>query len=269
MSEARRPDAHPSAVPAVPYTRWWAAVLCYALAPLALLFLPGHARAIDPAWDFGMALGVFCAGGAAVLPLLSARWWGAQYPSMPFLRLVHDVHAGLAYVLTAFALLHVIVLCLLEPRVLGYLTLAAPWPMLAGIGALLLLVFLCVSSRWRLALGWRQGSWRRWHAGLSALALAGTAWHILDAHYYFNRGSTIAALLWVLAVPTLLALWLRGHPLPRAGNEGGPARPAPRAMRVVMAVGLAWLLGGVLWSGLGSLQAPLREMSPCASNPCL
>ncbi|MBM4227312.1 MAG: hypothetical protein FJ164_06155 [Gammaproteobacteria bacterium] len=254
----------------MPHARWLLAVLAYTLTPLALLYLPGHARAVDPAWDFGMALGVLAAGGVALLPLLSARWWGAQYPAIPFLRLLHEVHLRLAYVLTVLALLHVTVLCVLEPRVLEYLTPRAPWPMLAGLMALVLFIFLCLSSRWRLQLGWRQASWRHWHAGLSALALTGMAWHIVDAGYYFNRWSAAAALLWMLAVPTLLSLWLRGHPLARVLMEHSPrGSRLPGARRIVSSIALVWLLLAAVWVGLGRMESPLLEASPCASNPCL
>ena len=256
--------------PAVPHARWLLAVLCYTVTPLALLFLPGHARAIDPAWDFGMALGVISVGGVALLPLLSARWWGVEFPALPFLRLLHDVHLGLAYVLTAFALLHVTVLCVLEPRVLAYLTLAAPWSMLAGLAAAVLLLFLCLSSRWRVRLGWRQTSWRRWHALLSALALSGMAWHILDARYYFNRGSILASLLWMLAVPTLLSLWLRKHPVQPAGGRRMPRWVGRMgALRVVALITFVWVLLGAVWIGVGNTAPPPSATSPCASNPCL
>ncbi len=254
----------------VPHARWLLAVLCYTVTPLALLFLPGHARAIDPAWDFGMALGVLSAGGIALLPLLSARWWGTQFPTLPFLRLLHDVHLGLAYVLTAFALLHVTVLCVLEPRVLAYLTLAAPWPMLAGLAAVVLLLFLCLSSRWRVRLGWRHTSWRRWHALLSVLALSGMAWHILDARYYFGRWSSLASLLWILAVPTLISVWLRKHPVqPPAGRRVARWVGPVGALRVVWLITFVWILLGAVWVGMGSTAPPLSATSPCASNPCL
>jgi hypothetical protein len=270
VSESRQPSEHPVGVPGVPHTRWLLSVLAYTLTPLVLLYLPGHAKAVDPAWDFGMALGVLSAGGVALLPLLSARWWGAQYPAIPFLRLLHDVHLSLAYVLTVLALLHVAVLCVLEPRVLEYLTLRAPWPMLAGLMALVLFVFLSLSSRWRLQLGWRHASWRRWHGWLSALALTAMAWHIVDASYYFNRWTTAAALLWMLAVPTLLSLWLRRRPLARAPLEHSAfgASP-PGARRVVSFIALIWLLLAAVWVGLGRIEPPLDEASPCASNPCL
>lgn len=270
VSESRPPNDNPTGVPAVPHARWLLAVLACTVSPLVLLYLPGRAKAIDPAWDFGMALGVLSAGGVALLPLLSARWWGTQFPAIPFLRLLHGVHLSLAYMLTVLALLHVAVLCVLEPRVLGYLTLGAPWPMLAGLMALVLFAFLSLSSRWRLPLGWRQASWRRWHAWLSALALAAMAWHIVDASYYFNRWSTAAALLWMLAVPTLLSLWLRRHPLARVPTEySAAAASSPRVRRVVSMIALVWLLLAAAWVGLGRTEPPLAEESPCASNPCL
>ena len=257
------------------YTRveqgWFGALLIYTLTPIGVLLVQPGAPAIEFWWDFAMGLGVCAASGLALLPLLSARWWAPQHRATGFLRLIQAVHRDLAYVVLALILAHVGVLLILEPRVVEYLKLGAVAPMLAGLVGTLLIALLITSSRYRDAWHWPYRSWRRWHAGLSVVTLGLVGWHLLGAGYYYGAPGGIVALVWLLALPSLMSWGLRRWPL-RAKAEGvrdtgGAERH--RAQRLVRAVARVWIAAAVGFGWSGALQAPDEELALCAVDPCL
>ena len=244
-------------------------VLVYALAPLAVAWsrrLPG----IDPAWDFLMALGVVATGGCAVLPLLSARWWAGLHRDPVLLRLVQRLHRQLSYVMAAFVVVHVAGILMLEPRTLDYLLPTAPGYMLAGLVALLLLVVLVVTSQGRLKQGWPQASWRRWHAGFSALALAGLVWHLVGAGFWFAGAGPWLALGWLVGVPTGLSLYWRHH---RTRTTTGLRVVGERVRRrrgLLTALSLFFILASAWFAWSSSARAPRTDHPlPCPVGRCL
>ncbi len=265
----------PPAVAVSAYTpleqRWFGAVLFYTLVPVAILLVAAPPRAIEFWWDFAMALGILAASGLALLPLLSARWWAPQHRATGFLRLIQATHRLLAYLGMGLVLAHVGLLILLEKRVLEYLKLGAVAPMLAGMLGTLLGVFLILSSLYREAWGWPYKSWRRWHAGLSMMAVGCIGWHLIGAGYYYDNGSRRAALLWLLLVPTLAAWGLRRWPL---HGTTDPAREPGHAARrrvqgLISAIALTWLAAALGFAWSGQFQPPLAERALCAIDPCL
>ncbi|MGH8598329.1 MAG: ferric reductase-like transmembrane domain-containing protein, partial [Gammaproteobacteria bacterium] len=226
---------------------WFAAVLIYTIAPLAMVASYAPPRGIDYWWDLAMALGAVAGVGLALLPLLSARWWVGQQRTTGFLRLVQTVHRELSYVALGCAVAHVAILLILEGRVVEYLKLSAESAMLAGLFGILLVVALVISSRYRenLRIGYR--SWRTWHGVLSIAAIGLIGWHLLGAGYYFDPGTKGLGLIALLSAPTILILSFRWRPL-RAVNLGPVYTfhfARRRARRLVVAVGLVWIASAI------------------------
>jgi len=247
--------------------RWFAALLCYTLAPLGIV-LARRPRAIDFWWDFAMAIGICAVAGFALLPLVSARWWAPRHRGTAFLRLVQATHRELSYVLLVFTLAHAGLLWVLEPRIVEYLLPGAIAPMLAGTGALALGAFIVVSSRHREALRWPYAGWRGWHAGLSCVLLGLLGWHVIGAGYHYPRTATQGTLCMLAAVPTFATWWLRRHPGARGGRLAPAGRPV-RAPRLVLAIALTWIAAAVGFGWSGAAQVPLEERALCARDPCL
>lgn len=236
-----------------------AAVALYALAPLLVLALRRPPR-VDGWWDFCMALGLAATGLLALMPVLSARWWAPQYRAAEVARLVQQLHRWLSYLLLALLVAHVLGLVLLEPRTVDYLLPTAPAYMLAGLGALLLVLVLVLTSRFRARLGWASAGWRRWHAAMAATAIGLSAWHLWGSGYFFAASGTLVAGGWLLFVPIALALRWRHRP-PATSATGRPFAPPGR--RALFATLAALLLGGAAW-----FAWPAAPSAPAPSYPC-
>ena len=245
-----------------------AAVLVYALAPLAVAWLQGQ-PGVDVGWDFLMALGLVATGGCAVLPLMSARWWAGRHRDPELLRLVQRLHRQLSYVMTACVLAHVVGVLVLEPRTLDYLLPTAPGYMLAGLLSLLLLAVIIATSREGPKQRWPQASWRRWHAAFSALALAGLIWHLVGSGFWFSGAGAGLAIAWLVGVPTGLGLYWRNR---RPRGAAGPRVSAGRAAkRRVLSGLLLLLLLACAWFAWSSHSKASREANPlpCPAGRCL
>ena len=255
---------------------WFGALLIYTLAPLTLISVLAPPRGLGFWWDTAMALGVLAASGLALLPIISARWWAPQFRSGAFLRLIQVVHRDLTYAALALVIAHGIILILLEPRVIEYLKLSASGPMLAGTAALAIGIVLIYTSLARERFGWTHRAWRWFHAALSLVMLSLMAWHLLGAGYYFSIAASVAGLVWLLSVPTVLTLYLRRRPLTVRvqsplyhAAQRRAARPVPRHRRLVLAVMLCWVAAALLYSYSRLIPPPPRDESPCRIEPCL
>jgi hypothetical protein len=244
-------------------------VLAGALMPLGVMTLRASA-ALDFWWNLWMTLGVVCVGGAALLPLLSARWWARRQRSISVLRVVQRLHRDLAWWLCGFAVLHVGGLLWLEPRTLDYLLLSAPGYMLAGLAALMLLLTLNITSLGVLKRRWPQTVWRGWHAVMSVTALAAMVWHLLGSGYYFADLAGRSVLLWSVAVPSGLAIYWHLIPPPAETRRGqirelaGRRRPA-----VALAIAFALFVAAVWLAQPITSSAPAATPYPCPAGRCL
>jgi hypothetical protein len=239
-----------------------AAVTCYLLAPLAVLAPRGPAP-VDPWWDYCMGLGVAATGALALMPLLSARWWAPQYRSMELSRLVQHLHRRLSYLLLALLFAHVVGLAVLEPRVLDYLLLTAPAYMLAGLGALILICTLILTARYRSRLAWGHPGWRRWHAGLSAVAIGLTGWHLWGAAYYFATPGALVAGGWLLCVPLACSLVWHRWPPARGASPRPFADSGTWGILALLACASLAGAGWLAWSPTAPADDPARPY-PCS-----
>lgn len=248
-----------------------AAVLGYLLAPLVALDLRGPAP-VDPWWDAAIGAGLAATGMLAVLPLLSARWWAAQTRDADRLRGVQMLHRQLSWWLLALLLAHLTGLVLLEPRVLDYLLPTAPGYMLAGLLALGLIAVLIATSTGRMRHRWSHAGWRRWHAGMSAVAIGLTGWHLWGSAYWVATPTALLVAAWLLGVPTLLTLAWHYWP-PRRAAADAPHPPGQRrAMRGTMtwAIALAVLVAIVVFAWQAPrTNPPAPQPYPCPQGRCL
>jgi|GEM_PF-1180262 len=246
------------------------AVLAYACVPLGLV-LWANGSGVDRVWDLAMGLGVAAATIVALLPVLSARWWAGAQGGSSLLRLMQRLHRDLAWLCMGFVLLHVLALLWLEPRTLDYLLLSAPGYMLAGLGALLLMLALIVSSSARLKRRWPQGVWRRWHAAMSLGVVALGLWHLLGAGFYFAGLGAQAALLCLLGVPAVIALWWHFQPPLVTGRAPRETARGPRRGGALATVALLLaVLAACVWWAQALTSSPAATVSyPCSAGRCL
>ena len=253
--------------------RWLPVLLAYTLAPLVIVVAWSRPPRVDFWWDAAMALGAVGAGGFVLLPLVSPRWWVPEQRGAAFLRHLHELHRTLSYGLILLILVHGVGLLVLEPRTLDYLFPSAPVYMLCGIVSAILVVVLTLTSLYRHGLGYTHAGWRRWHAILSALAVAALAWHLIGSGYYYGVMGKLPGLALLVAAPTVATLVLRRRPHahphagPRDGRHGVHKRTPDRAAFAVWVVLAVWIAAAALYAA--TTPAP-RVHPPCdtADSSC-
>lgn len=252
---------------------WLPVLLAYTLAPLVIVVTWARPPRVDFWWDAAMALGAVGAGGFALLPLVSPRWWVPEQRGAAFLRHLHELHRTLSYGLILLILVHGIGLIVLEPRTLDYLFPSAPVYMLSGISSAILVVVLTLTSLYRHGLGYTHAGWRRWHAILSAGAVAALGWHLVGSGYYYGSAGKFIGLAVLVAAPTVATLVLRrrhpAHPHagPREGRHGPHKRTPDHAALAVWIVLAVWIAAAALYAA--TTPAP-RAHAECdtAGSPC-
>jgi predicted ferric reductase len=169
--------------------------------PLLVLLLGTAPPGTGFWWDLSLALGF---SGLAVMGVqfgLTARFRRA---SAPFgIDIIYYFHRWMAVGGLALIALHYLILRVAYPASLVPLSpMRAPGYMTAGRVALVLFLFLVVSSLWRKQLRLEYDHWRIVHASAAVVAVAAAAVHLAGASYY-----TQAAWKWAVW-GGYLALWL-------------------------------------------------------------
>ncbi len=203
------------------------------LAPLLVLVLARTPPPEDYLWDGLMLTGFVAAGGIALLPLASGRRVFRFGSSLDDLLAGFRFHRLISYVLLLLVLAHTIGLLVYQPNTLEYLKLSAPDYMLAGLLAVVLLVFLLVHAERAGRRMRRYGNWRASHRWLSIGVIFLTAYHVAGSGFYLGSWTAAAALITVCALP-MLATFAVPLLVPRSKSGGPPIRS------------VWWWIGGVV-----------------------
>jgi predicted ferric reductase len=148
---------------------WIAVYLGLVLAPLFALLVGSTQTNAGFWWDLAIALGFAGTAMMGVQFLLTARFKRAVAPFG--IDIIYYFHRYIAVVALSIILAHPIILVSDNPAILGFLNpLRAPWHMTAGLGSIVALTVLVVTSWWRKCLGLHYDAWRRWHSALAVAA---------------------------------------------------------------------------------------------------
>jgi predicted CXXCH cytochrome family protein len=166
---------------------------------------PVPPAAVNFPWESAQALGLIAALACLLLVILPVR------PRMPGRRvLALSRHELLGWVALGCVAAHVALAAVSDPVMIEHLKVTAPLYEWAGIGALVLLLFLCVPAMARLRRRWwsRHRSFQASHVTAGCAALLLTAVHVLTTGRYLHGyparvgavAACIAALLGLLRV---------------------------------------------------------------------
>lgn len=226
-----------------------------------------------------MVAGLLGAALIAALPLVSPRIWHRFGGDPTKLRSVLFWHADLSYVAVTLVLVHTLGIVVLDQTSIEYLKLSAPWSMLAATVATVLLLALLVSSWYRIRLGIRYRSWRRWHVGLSLAATGLMAFHVVDAGYFVNSPIKMIVFAALMAGPIAMALvggaLARGH---ARAPDGATTMTLPDAFEVPATRAgsrrFIALICGLLFAAVISVaipqagSRPANEARACLADEC-
>lgn len=227
--------------------------LCLLL-PFSAIFVLGAMPGVNLAWDFSNTSG-FIAG---VLFLLLFAYTGRplaqpRYDGKFFMVL----HRDLGFVAALMLALHIGVMLVDEPLVLEQLSPGAPWPMVAGnLAALILLLLVPLSlTAVRRRIWVNHQHFRRWHYAASALIVIFTAVHMIGIGYY--SAAPVKAVFWTLLSGLALVCPLFMHGRAHTGPGGRRRHTAYLATCLSVGVLLSGLLIAAVYSVLGSVDLPL------------
>ena len=164
---------------------WIAVYLGLVLAPLFALLVGTPQANAGFWWDFAIALGFAGTAMMGVQFMLTARFKRAMAPFG--IDIIYYFHRYIAVVALGLILAHPIILASDSPAILGFLNpLQAPWHMTAGLGSIVALTTLMVTSWWRKSLRLPYDAWRRWHSALAIAALGLALAHIGGVGHYVS-----------------------------------------------------------------------------------
>jgi len=185
--------------------RFLACGLALIALPLVLMFVPPRAPQNGWWWDILMAAGMAGASLMLAIPALSPRAWIHFGGDPRHLRLLLRLHLDASYIVAGLIVIHTIGLVVIEPTLIEYLKLSAPWSMLAAIVSAVLVFVLILSSLYRTGFKLPYRTWLIWHIGLSTTAMALMVFHVVDAGYFINSPSKTIAFVALAAGPSLVA----------------------------------------------------------------
>jgi predicted ferric reductase len=182
---------------------WIAVYLALVFTPLLVLLLGPLPPGAGFWWDLSLALGFAATAMMGVQFVLTARFRRATAPYG--IDIIYYFHRYLAVVGFVLVLLHPLLLFIVNPPLLHLLNpFEAPSHMTAGVGSVLALIVLLVSSLWRKRLGIHYDAWRMWHAILAVVALTLALLHIEGVGYYI--AAPWKRRLWAIIVLSWLAV---------------------------------------------------------------
>lgn len=181
------------------------------LVPVVVVFVPVRVASNHWLWEWAQALGYLAVVSAALLFVYRHR--PAVFPRFRSVYFTY-LHRDLGMMTCALVIAHLGVLLFAEPLLIEHLTLTAPWHMLSGIAATVLLVPLGIGAlpavRQRLWGGRRR--FRRWHLRLSLVFAALLLHHIVGSGGYINHASQVLVLsAMAIAIAVAFARRHRSH----------------------------------------------------------
>lgn len=180
---------------------------CLALPVLLVMQMP-VAPAVGIAWDLANLLGYL----AMACCLLLFIYAGRPRPVPPFSgRFFANLHRDLGYITLILVATHIAILLVSEPLLLEHLKPTAPYYMLAGLLASLILLTLVISSipRWRRRVWPDYRRFKLLHAWLAIACVALSCWHVLGSHFYVN--TAVKLVLGSLAATGVFAAYAWGR----------------------------------------------------------
>ncbi len=214
---------------------WVGVYLALVLTPLVVLLVGPVPTGSGFWWDVSLALGFAGTAMMGTLFLQTARF---RRVSAPFgIDIIYYFHRQSALVAFAFIFAHPVLLLAVEPRMWSFFKpAAAPWHLWAGVGSLLALCLLMLSSLWRKTLHIDYDVWRLAHAVLAILALGLAVVHIEGVGHY-------VAAPWKRLVWSLISLsWLLLLAYVRLVKPALQLRRPFRVVEVTAERGSAWTL---------------------------
>jgi len=211
-----------------------AVLLMCVLVGLGFLMSGGGGLHVTAIWDFGATAGMF--GFLALLCVFTISARPAGWPACggKFYMVLHRWLGTGALIATV---LHVIAMFCATPAMLRYIEVGAPWYMLAGVAAAIVLALTSIGAfpSPRKAVFRTVGMFRRWHFGAGVVTLALTTWHVLGTGFHVGTTARMA----VCALAVLLACVRAIVTMVRVGRPvaSGPGRR-------IHAVGTARSLAG-------------------------
>lgn len=164
---------------------WVGVYLALIMTPLVVLLVSPVPAGSGFWWDISLALGF---AGTAMMGTLFFQTARFRRASAPFgIDIIYYFHRQISLVAFAFILIHPLLLLIVEPSLWGLFRPAAgPWHFWAGVGSLLALCLLLISSLWRKPLHIDYDRWRVAHAVLATLALGLAIAHIEGVGHYVD-----------------------------------------------------------------------------------
>jgi predicted ferric reductase len=182
---------------------WIGLYLILTLLPVFVLLL--HIVPIQRSFwvEFSVALGFIALSMFALQFALTARV--NRIESSYGIDIILQFHRYISLVAFAFALIHPLILFIVQPDTLELLNLAtAPWRARFAVGSVIALVLLVVTSIWRKSLKIAYEPWRTIHGILGTLVVGLGLAHAIGVSHYLE-------LFWKMILWTaigLFALWL-------------------------------------------------------------
>ena len=203
----------------------------------------GHFVASGFLWDIANALGFAAVATLVYLHIETGITRNRDAGQRPFFT---RLHSNIALLGLALALAHGGLLLVFDTAVIEYLKLSAPYYMLAGVLALVVMVLVAATSfpkvRRITYLSWR--SFKRLHIALSLSLVALVAFHVVGSSYYLDTLMKKAFFVAIVVIaPVLLINWrkTRGAVVQGIGwaDAPGSVQDADRGGGLLCAIAVA------------------------------
>jgi predicted ferric reductase len=244
----------------------WAGIyLLLVILPLVMLLHGRVPPGTEFGWDFAVALGFSALAIMFTMFLLTARfrWTTRAYG----IDIIYYFHRWIALVAFVLLLAHPVILIGMEPLLLEYLKPDAPWHMVAGNVALVMVVLLVITSIWRKSLRLHYDAWRFLHAVFAVTAVGLAMVHIAGVNYYVESPGkrelwlllSVSVVLVLLHVRIVRPLLIMRHPYSVVDVREERGDACTLTITADGHPGLAFMPGQFAWLHLWHTPLAMRE----------